>query len=156
MLNSSEKEVLKVLKNREYLQYLNASVDDIKEIINLAYKEFKELENICKVAYEQGETFKKLCNSLGGHNEEFNNKYPEYNYFDLNYQSLLVTVKEIFNKENKSEQFVLQQSEVYIYPDNVCKNTIDPLCIIDIGKKIDFDKITQEIDKENEPAEEVL
>lgn len=155
MLNASEKKILEVLRDNEYLQHLNVSIDGIKNIINLAYKEFKQLESICQVAYEKGETFQSLCNRLSGHNEELDREYPEYNYFDLNYKSLLVTVKEIFNKENKSKQFTVQKSDVYIYPD-FYKKTIDPMCIIDMGENIDFDKIKQELNNGIEHTEEVL
>ena len=35
MLNSSENEILRVLKDAEYLQFINVSIDDIEKAIKL-------------------------------------------------------------------------------------------------------------------------
>lgn len=154
MLNSSEIKIMKVMKDNKYLQFLGAEQKDIEKIIDKAIKEFIELEVIVKAASANGEGFQMLCNRLGGHNELFSAEYPNHNYFDLNYKSLLVTVCEETD-DNKSNQYKVQKTDVYIYPDSI-KQTIDPMCIIDLDKEINFQNIYQELIKEIENSEEVL
>lgn len=152
-LNSNEIEVLKTMMDTEYLNCINVNADDIEKAIKLGIKEFNELEDIVKEAIENKESFQSLCKRLQGHNETFHEKYPDYNYFDLNYKSLLVTIKEELNENNKSVNFNVMESDVYIYPDNISKVDADEICILDLGEKIDFEKIKNEL--ENEIEEEI-
>lgn len=149
MLNKSEEEILKVMKDKEYLDCLGIKSSDVEKIIKNAFKEFGELKEELKVAHNNREKFQNLCSRLGGHNEYFKAQYPDYKYFDLNYKSLLVTVKE----EIDSHNYVAQNTEIYIYPD-IYKATIDPMCIIDFDKEINFDEINQKLNVEI--SEEVL
>lgn len=155
MLNDNEKEIFNVIQDKEYMSCINANFNDIENAINLGIKEFNELENIVKVASENKESFQSLCKKLQGHNETFNEKYPNYNYFDLNYKSLLVTIKEKLDKENNSMQFSVQKSDVYIYPDNINKIASDEMCILDLNEEINFEKIEKELENERNNIEEL-
>lgn len=156
MLNANEKEILEVMKDTEYLKCMNVNFDDIKKAIKLGIKEFNELEDLVKIASKNKESFRHLCNRLQGHNETFDEKYPDYNYFDLNYKSLLVTVKEELDKENNSIQFFVLKSDVYIYPDNISKIAADEICILDLNQNIDFQKVQNELENEKNNIEEEL
>lgn len=156
MLNDNEKEVFNVVQDKEYMSCINVNINDIENAINLGIKEFHELENIVKVASENKKSFQSLCKKLQGHNETFEEKYPNYNYFDLNYKSLLVTVKEKLDKENNSMQFIIQKSDVYIYPDNISTIAADEICILDLNEEINFEKIEKELENEKNNIEESL
>lgn len=152
MLNDNEKDILKTIKDIEYLKCINVNLEDIEKAIKLGIKELNELENIVKAASENKESFQNLCTRLQGHNESLNEKNPNYNYFDLNYKSLLVTVKEKLDEENNSMQFSVQKSDVYIYPDNISKISADEICILDLNEEINFEKIYENL--ENSVEEE--
>lgn len=154
MLNANEKDILKVMNDIEYLKCINVNFDDIEKAIKLGIKEFNELEDIVKTATNNKESFQSLCKKLQGHNETFNEKYPNYNYFDLNYKSLLVTIKEELDKENNSIQFSVLKSGVYIYPDNISSVATDEMCVLDLNEEIDFEKIYKNL--ENNIEEENL
>ena len=146
MLNDNEKEILNAIQDKEYMSCISANFNDIKNAINFGIKEFNELENIVKVASKNKESFQNLCQRLQGHNEVFNEKYPNYNYFDLNYKSLLVTVKEKLNKDNDFSQFTVLKTGVYIYPDNISTISADEICILDLDQEIDFEKIYKKLE----------
>ncbi len=146
MLNTNEKDILKVMNDIEYLKCINVNFDDIEKAIKLGIKEFNELEDIVKIAANNKESFQNLCQRLQGHNEVFNEKYPNYNYFDLNYKSLLVTVKEKLNKDNDFSQFTVLKTGVYIYPDNISTISADEICILDLDQEIDFEKIYKNLE----------
>jgi len=148
MLNSNEKEILNVIQNKEYMNCINANFNDIETAINLGIKEINELEKIVERAFKNKESFISLSKRLGGHNENFSEKYPNSNYFDLNYKSLLVTVKEKLDKNNNLIGFNVMKSDVYIYPDNISNIAADEICILDLDKNINFEEIKNELEKE--------
>ncbi len=154
MLNSNEKEILNVIQDKEYMNCINANPNDIETAINLGIKEVTELEKIVQIAFENKESFMDLSKRLGGHNESFSEKYPDSNYFDLNYKSLLITVKEKLDKNNNSMGFSVMKSDVYIYPDNISSIAADEICILNLDQNINFEKIKNELENE-EKVEEI-
>lgn len=150
MLNKNEQDIMNVIKDEKYMKIAGITLSDIEKAVRLAVQEFKELEEIVKDAYNSNENFKELCARLKGHNEELNEEYPNCNYFDLNYKSLLITVKEILDKENNSVGFYVSKSGVYIYPNNISKESVDELCVLDLEQEVDFNKIKNEIEKDLE------
>lgn len=147
MLNYNEKEILKVMQNKEYLELLDVNVDDIEKAVRIGIKEFKEIQETVNGAFSDKEDFYDLCKRLNWHNETFNQKYPDYNYFDLNYKSLLITIKEKLDQNNKPIEFNTSKLDVYIYPDNISKVSTDEICILDLKEEIDFEKVYKNLEK---------
>lgn len=141
MLKTNEQIIIETMKNEEYLNDLKISPYDVLKAITLAQKELKELEHIIDDANKNNESLSNLCNRLKGHNEEFVTYYPSSSYFDLNYKSLLVTIVQKRNEENKLQPIKVSKDDTYIYPNNISKVTTDELFILDLEKKIDINKI---------------
>ena len=59
----------------------------------------------------------------------------------LNYKSLLVTVIQKRNEENKLQPIKLSKDDIYIYPDNISKITADELFVLNLEEKVDINKI---------------
>lgn len=148
MINSNETKILEVINDNEYLNILRVSKEDIIKAVNIAIEEVKELELIVQDSYKSGKTFKSLCKELRGHNEFYNAKYPDYNYFDLNYKSLLITIKENLDKDNKGNEFKVIKNDVYIYPDNISKVATDEMFTLNLEEDIDIEKIKDNINIE--------
>lgn len=140
-LYENENSILKIMQDKEFLNDLKINSKDIIKAIKTGLKEFKELEEIVKKAHKENKSLQNLCTELGGFNKEFYQKYPNKNYFDLNYKSLLITVVEPITKNEKKEKYELSKTGVYIYPDYITKASIDELVIIDLEKEIDFNYI---------------
>lgn len=141
MLKTNEQIIIETMKNEEYLNNLKIRPYDVLKAITLAQKEVRELEHIIDNANKNNESLSDLCNKLNGHNEEFINDYPSRSYFDLNYKSLLVTVIQERDVENKLQPIKLSKNDTYIYPDNISEITSDELFILDLEKRIDINKI---------------
>lgn len=148
MLNSNEKEILNCIQDEKYMNCIGANFDDIETAIKLGINEFNELEEIINVAFKNKENFQSLSKRLKGHNENFSGSYPEYNYFDLNYKSLLVTVKEKLDKNNTTINYHVMKSDVFIYPDNISKSGVDEMCVLNLEEPIDFEKVRSELENE--------
>lgn len=149
MLNYNEKEILNVVQDKEYMNCINANFKDIKDAINIGIKECNELEEIINKAFEQKESFQDVFERLKGHNETFSAHYPNCNYFDLNYKSLLVTVKEKLDTNNKPIEYCIDKRDVFIYPDNISKVPVDEMCVLNLEEPIDFEEIENELEKED-------
>ena len=112
------------------------SNSNIIDAIKTAQSEFQELEDLVNQECSNGISFEALCDKLGGHNEYFSKKYPDTSYFDLNYKSLLVTIKQEINNDNIKEAVTVAKNCVYIYPDNISDTkTYDEMCILDFENK---------------------
>lgn len=141
MLKSNEQIIIETMKDEKYLNDLRIRPYDVLKAIKLAQNELKELENIIDESNKNNESLSDLCGRLKGHNLESETYYPSCSYFDLNYKSLLVTVIQKRNEENKLESIKVSKDDTYIYPDNISDITADQLFILDLGKKIDINKI---------------
>ena len=149
MSKSNEAKIINVIKDKEFMSILNVNYNDIKKAIKMGIKEFKELESIVSIAFKNNVNFIDLCENLKGHNETFNESYPNYNYFDLNYKSLLVTIMEFLDENNNSIGFNVSKSDVYIYPDNISNIATDEMFTLNLDEIIDFNYI-ENILKEGE------
>lgn len=136
-LYENENNILKIMEDKELLNDLKITSKDIIKAIKIGLKEFKELEGIVKKAYKENKTLQNLCAELGG----FYQKFPNNNYLNLNYKSLLVTFIEPINKNNEKGKFELSKTGVYIFPDYITKATKNKLVILDLEKDIDFNYI---------------
>lgn len=143
MPKSNKEEIIKTMRNEEYLKGLKISPFDVLRAIMLAQKELKELEQIIDNANKNNESLSNLCNRLKGHNEDFETYYPSWSYFDLNYKSLLVTIVQKRDEENKLQPIKVSKGDTYIFPDNISNNVADPLFILDLEKEININKISQ-------------
>ena len=131
-----ENEIIKKMKDTELLNLLKITDIDILRMVQIAEKELAELKDIVKNS-KLG--FEDLCNKLGGHNLFIYEKDRNENYFDLNYKSLLVTIRE------KNGKFYVVENGIYIYADNVSNVDIDEIFVIDMNKEIDYDYILREV-----------
>lgn len=143
---SEEEKIIDIIKNRNLLNELNISPTDVIKAVKMALSEFEELKE--KIAYANffNQSLESLCKELGGHNGEFDLKYPENNYFDVNYKSLLVTVVQELDENNKKQDIELSKSAVYIYPDNISNIEIDELFVLDFYDSIDFKKVEEALE----------
>ena len=142
--------IIKTMQDKEYLHNLKIQPEDIIKAVKIAQKEFDELQNIVNTFNNNKESLKDLCKILKGHNEFFNAIYPEHNYFDLNYKSILVTIIQPID-ENKNEKAIrLFKDEVYIYPDNISPINTDEIFILNFNENIDLEEIIQKFHKEIE------
>ena len=141
MLKTNEQIIIETMKDEEYLNNLKISPYDVLKAITLAQNELKELEHIIDVANKNNESLSDLCNKLNGHNLEIENYHSSCSYFDLNYKSLLVTVIQKRNEENKLQPIKLSKDDIYIYPDNISKITADELFVLNLEEKVDINKI---------------
>ena len=136
MSNSNVMEIISLLKDKQYLEENKIKVSNIIDAIKTAQSEFQELEDLVNQECSNGISFEALCDKLGGHNEYFSKKYPDTSYFDLNYKSLLVTIKQEINNDNIKEAVTVAKNCVYIYPDNISDTkTYDEMCILDFENK---------------------
>ena len=131
-----ENEIIKVMKDVELLNLLKITDMDILKMVQIAEKELAEIKDIVKNSKLE---FEDLCNELGGHNLFVYEKDRNENYFDLNYKSLLVTIRE------KNGEYYVVDKGVYIYADNVSNVDIDEILVIDMNKEIDYDYILREV-----------
>lgn len=154
MLNSNEKAILRSMQDTEFLEFINATPQDVEKAILMAKKEIEELESIVKKSQELGEGIADLSGKLNGHNEEFNEKFPNYNYFDLNFKSLLITVKQPLDSDNNSLPMEVSKSGVSIYPDNISKVVTDAIVELDFEQEINFEKIYKELGNQKEKMQE--
>ena len=91
-----------------------------------------------------------MCKILKGHNEFFDAIYPEHNYFDLNYKSILVTIIQPIDENNNEKEIQLFKDEVYIYPDNISPFDTDEIFILNFNENIDLEEIIQKFHNEIE------
>lgn len=143
MLEQDIKKVISIMKDKKYLKNLKIKPRDIIKAIKLAQEEFKELENIIDTANDNGDNIEMLCQKLKGHNENFNVKYPDNKYFDLNYKSLLVTIIQPIDKNNQNQLIKVSKNNVYIYPDNISKCLTDEIVQLDFNEKLNLDEIIE-------------
>lgn len=136
--------IIAIMNDKKYLETLKIKPRDIIKAIELAQEEFKELEDIVKTSNNNGDTLKNLCEKLKGHNEYFDAVYPDRNYFDLNYKSLLVTIIQPINENNEKEQMLVSKKDVYIYPNNISNVTTDEIITVDFNEDMNLDKIVEE------------
>lgn len=141
----NETQIIDAMNDMTLINELKITPEDIVKCVKIAKSEVDELEEIINKSYEQGESFEKLCKRLGGHNLSLNEKYPYYNYFDLNYKSLLITVKQELDENNNPIKFLLQKDDVYIYPNNIYNGAADNLFTLNFEENIDFDYINDSI-----------
>lgn len=142
---TNEAIILKAINDRTLINELKINSEDIVKCVKLAKNEVDELEELVKKSYKSGETFENLCKRLGGHNLSLDEKFPSYNYFDLNYKSLLITVKQDLDVKNKPGEFLIQKDDVYVYPNNIYKGAADNLFTLNFNENIDFDTINNSI-----------
>lgn len=154
MLNSNEKAILKTMQDVEFLEYINATPQDIEKAILIAKKEIEELECIVKKFQESEKSISNLSIKLHGHNESFNEKFPNYNYFDLNFKSLLITVKQPLDPKNNILPMEVSKIGVSVYPDNITKITTDAIVELDFNQNINFEKIYKEIENQKEEMQQ--
>ena len=142
--------IIKTMQDKKYLGDLKIQPEDIIKAVNIAQKEFEELQDIVNTFNNNNESLKDLCKILKGHNEFFDAIYPEHNYFDLNYKSILVTIIQPID-ENKNEKAIqIFKDEVYIYPDNISPVNTDEIFILNFNENIDLEEIIQKFHKEIE------
>lgn len=141
MLKTNEQIIIETMRNKECLNNLKISPYDVLKAITLAQNELKELEHIIDDANKNNESLSDLCNRLNGHNLEIETYPSSFSYFDLNYKSLLVTVIQKRNEENKLQAIKLSLGDTYIYPDNISKITVDELFVLDLEKEININKM---------------
>lgn len=141
MLKTNEQIIIETMKDEQYLKDLKINSYDVLKAIKLAQNELRELEDIIEEANKNNESLSNLCNRLKGHNLEIENFYPSCSYFDLNYKSLLVTVIQKRNEENKLQLIKVSKDDTYIYPDNITKINADELFVLNLEKEIDINKI---------------
>lgn len=154
MLNSNEKAILKSMQDTEFLEYIGATPRDLEKAILIAKKEIEELESIVKKAQESGECISSLSQKLNGHNESFNEKFPNYNYFDLNFKSLLITVKQPLDSKNNILPLEVCKSGVSVYPDNIAKVATDAIVELDFNQNINFEKLYKELENQKEEIQQ--
>lgn len=146
---TNETQILKAINDRTLINELKITPEDIVRCVKLAKDEVDELESIVKKSYNSGENFENLCKRLGGHNLSLDEKYPSYNYFDLNYKSLLITVKQRLDETNRPGEFLVQKDDVYVYPNNIYNGAADNLFTLNFENNIDFDYINNSINAQD-------
>ena len=144
-INTNEAIILKAINDRTLINELKINSEDVVKCVKLAKNEVYELEKLVKESYKSGETFENLCKRLGGHNLSLDEKFPSYNYFDLNYKSLLITVKQDLDEKNKPGEFLIQKDDVYVYPNNIYKGAADYLFTLNFDENIDYEMINNSI-----------
>lgn len=141
MLKTNEQIIIETMKDEQYLKDLKINPYDVLKAIKMAQNELKELENIIGESNSNNESLSNLCNRLKGHNLEIENFYPSCSYFDLNYKSLLVTVRQERNEKNELQPIELSKDDAYIYPDNISDNNGDQLFVLNLEKEVNINKI---------------
>lgn len=142
--------IIKTMQDKKYLGDLKIQPEDIIKAVNIAQKEFDELQDIVNTFNNNNESLKDLCKILKGHNEFFDAIYPEHNYFDLNYKSILVTIIQPIDENNNEKEIQLFKDEVYIYPDNISPVDTDEIFILNFNENIDLEEIIQKFHNEIE------
>lgn len=142
--------IIKTMQDKKYLGDLKIQPEDIIKAVNIAQKEFDELQDIVNTFNNNNESLKDLCKILKGHNEFFDAIYPEHNYFDLNYKSILVTIIQPIDENKNEKEIQLFKDEVYIYPDNISPFDTDEIFILNFNENIDLEEIIQKFHNEIE------
>ena len=150
MIVDNTKIIIKTMQDKKYLGDLKIQPEDIIKAVNIAQKEFDELQDIVNTFNNNNESLKDLCKILKGHNEFFDAIYPEHNYFDLNYKSILVTIIQPIDENNNEKEIQLFKDEVYIYPDNISPVDTDEIFILNFNENIDLEEIIQKFHNEIE------
>lgn len=146
MLNQNEKDIILTINDKEYMETITATPKEIEKAILIAKEEIKELESIVAKANNNDKHIEDLCKELKGHNETFSMKFPNKNYFDLNFKSLLITVEQPIDKNNNVLPMKVNKCAVSIYPDNISNVATDEIAILDFNENIDFKKIYEELE----------
>ena len=142
---NNEEKILEVIEDKEFIKELNISEEDIFKAIKMAIEECDELQKLINEEKIKGTTFKDLYEKLRGHNGEFDNRgVYSHNYFDLNYKSLLVTITE----DSQNNQYKIDRSDVYIYPNNISEVSADELFILNLKETIKIDQFIQYINED--------
>ena len=150
MIVDNTKIIIKTMQDKKYLGDLKIQPEDIIKAVNIAQKEFEELQDIVNTFNNNNESLKDLCKILKGHNEFFDAIYPEHNYFDLNYKSILVTIIQPIDENKNEKEIQLFKDEVYIYPDNISPVDTDEIFILNFNENIDLEEIIQKFHNEIE------
>lgn len=150
MIVDNTKIIIKTMQDKKYLGDLKIQPEDIIKAVNIAQKEFEELQDIVNTFNNNNESLKDLCKILKGHNEFFDAIYPEHNYFDLNYKSILVTIIQPIDENKNEKEIQLFKDEVYIYPDNISPFDTDEIFILNFNENIDLEEIIQKFHNEIE------
>ena len=150
MIVDNTKIIIKTMQDKKYLGDLKIQPEDIIKAVNIAQKEFDELQDIVNTFNNNNESLKDLCKILKGHNEFFDAIYPEHNYFDLNYKSILVTIIQPIDENKNEKEIQLFKDEVYIYPDNISPVDTDEIFILNFNENIDLEEIIQKFHNEIE------
>ena len=150
MIVDNTKIIIKTMQDKKYLGDLKIQPEDIIKAVNIAQKEFDELQDIVNTFNNNNESLKDLCKILKGHNEFFDAIYPEHNYFDLNYKSILVTIIQPIDENKNEKEIQLFKDEVYIYPDNISPFDTDEIFILNFNENIDLEEIIQKFHNEIE------
>lgn len=150
MIVDNTKIIIKTMQDKKYLGDLKIQPEDIIKAVNIAQKEFEELQDIVNTFNNNNESLKDLCKILKGHNEFFDAIYPEHNYFDLNYKSILVTIIQPIDENKNEKEIQLFKDEVYIYPDNISPVNTDEIFILNFNENIDLEEIIQKFHNEIE------
>ena len=150
MIADNTRIIIKTMQDKKYLGDLKIQPEDIIKAVNIAQKEFEELQDIVNTFNNNNESLKDLCKILKGHNEFFDAIYPEHNYFDLNYKSILVTIIQPIDENKNEKEIQLFKDEVYIYPDNISPFDTDEIFILNFNENIDLEEIIQKFHNEIE------
>lgn len=114
------------------------------------------IEDIVKSSQESGENISTLCKRLNGHNETFNEKFPNHNYFDLNFKSLLITVNQPISKENNILPLEVSKYNVSVYPDHITQVATDAIVELNFNQNINFERIYKELERQKQEKQEEL
>lgn len=105
------------------------SKEKIILIVEHAIYDITDLKEVCR---KYVGSLESLCEELGGHNLDTKDRY-----FDINYKSILTTVKEVNGK------FEVLEKEVCVYADTVVDNYNDwyEILMLDFDEDIDIKEL---------------
>ena len=129
-------EINETIKDKEFMNNLGITVEDVIKQVEISKKDFDELVNY--VNNYRG-TFGELYKELQGWNLGYDDvEKDDDNLFDCYYKSLLVTINVDDGKLS------VNPHDVYVYPNDITKVDSDELFHLDFDKPIEFDKILKE------------
>lgn len=132
-MNTNEDSINEIINDKEFMDSLNITADDVVRQVKLAKKQFDELTSM--VDNYKG-TFGELYDELKGWNlGDSDKEQDDDNLFDCYYKSLLVTVTVDDGK------IAVQPTDVYVYPDDITDKDSDELFHLDFNKPINYSKI---------------
>lgn len=132
-MNTNEDSINDIINDKEFMDSLGVTADDVIKQVKLAKNQFDELTSM--VNNYKG-TFGELYDELKGWNlGDSNKEQDDDNLFDCYYKSLLVTITVDDGK------LAVQPTDVYVYPNDITNKDSDELFHLDFNKPIDYSKI---------------